>query len=64
MKVRKFDLHCANLGNGTTIFNRLKEVHGDSEIIAHNDIQVSWRIKNPPKNVIDYVKEVAKDYQK
>lgn len=59
---RKFDLGSGHMGNGITVWNRAKEVHGDYETIAHIDAnrKISWRIKNPPKKVKDYVEGIAK----
>lgn len=59
---RKFDLGSGTMGNGVTIWNRAKEVHGDYEKIAHinPDRKITYYIKNPPKQVIDYVEKIAK----
>jgi len=59
---KKFDLGCGHLGNGITVWNRAKEIHGDYEKVAHIDSnrKITWRIKNPPQNVIDYVDEITK----
>ena len=58
---KKFDLGSGHLGNGITVWNRAVEKHGDYEIIAHvdRDRTVTWRIKNPPKEVKDYVEAIA-----
>ena len=59
---RKFDLGSGHLGNGITIWNRAREVHGDYEKIAHIDRnrKITWLIKNPPQNVVDYVEKITK----
>jgi hypothetical protein len=59
---RKFDLGSGHKGNGITVWNRAKEVHGDYEMIAHIDRKrkITWNIKNPPKHVKDYVEKIAK----
>ena len=59
---RKFDLGHGALGNGVTVWNRAKEVHGDYEKVAHigADRKIKWYIKNPPKAVKDYVEKIAK----
>lgn len=59
---RKFDLGAGHLGNGVTVWNRAKEVGGDYETVAHidRDRTISWHIKNPPKEVVDYVERIAK----
>src|SRR5210317_769555 len=59
---RKFDLGSGSLGNGIVVWNRAKEVHGDYEKVAHIDRnrKVKYYIKNPPKQVKDYVEKIAK----
>jgi len=59
---RKFDLGSGTMGNGVVIWNRAKEVHGDYEKVAHIDQnrKVKYYIKNPPKQVKDYVEKIAK----
>ena len=59
---KKFDLGSGHKGHGITVWNRAKEVHGDYETIAHidNKRKVTWYIKNPPKEVIAYVDNIAK----
>lgn len=59
---RKFDLGSGSMGNGITVWNRAKEVHGDYENIAHIDRnrKIKYYIKNPPKEVKDYVEKIAK----
>lgn len=59
---RKFDLGSGHLGNGISVWNRAKEVHGDYEKIAHidPDRKIKYYIKNPPKQVKDYVEKIAK----
>ena len=58
----KFDLGHGHLGNGITVWNKAKEEHGDYQMIAHIDPsrKISYRIKNPPQEVIDYVEAIAK----
>jgi hypothetical protein len=58
---RKFDLGAGHLGNGVTVWNKAKEVHGDYETIAHisHDRKISWKLKNPPKEVVEYVESIA-----
>jgi len=58
---RKFDLGAGHLGNGITVWNRAREVHGDYEKIAHIDSnrKVSWYIDNPPREVVDYVQAIV-----
>lgn len=60
MNERRFDLGAGHLGNGTVIYNKAKEIHGDYEKIAHVDDQgnISWYIDNPPREVINFVKSV------
>jgi hypothetical protein len=62
IKERKFDLGAGHLGNGITVWNRAKEVGGDYEKIAHiaSNRKITWYLKNPPKEVIDYVEKIAK----
>jgi len=57
----KFDLGAGHLGNGITVWNRAKEVHGDYERVAHidRDRTVSWWVKNPPADVLSYVEGIA-----
>jgi hypothetical protein len=59
----KFDLGSGHLGNGITVWNRAKEEHGDYQKIAHigPDRKISWYIKNPPKEVVEYVQQCAKE---
>lgn len=59
---RKFDLGSGHMGNGISVWNRAKEVHGDYEKIAHIDTnrKIKYYIKNPPKEVKDYVEKIAK----
>jgi hypothetical protein len=59
---RKFDLGSGHLGNGISVYNKAKEVHGDYEKIAHIDRnrKVTYYIKNPPKQVKDYIEKIAK----
>jgi hypothetical protein len=59
---RKFDLGSGHKGNGITVWNRAKEVHGDYEQIAHIDKnrKIKYYIKNPPKEVKAYVEKIAK----
>jgi len=59
---RKFDLGSGTMGNGIVIWNRAKTVSGDYEKIAHIDQsrKVKYYIKNPPKDVKDYVEKIAK----
>jgi hypothetical protein len=63
MKVteRRFDLMSGHLGNGITVFNKAREIHGDYERIAHIDPsrKVSWYIDNPPREVVDYVQDIV-----
>jgi len=57
----KYDLGCGYLGNGLTVWNRAKEEHGDYQTIAHigPDRQITWRSKNLPIEVVEYVVGVA-----
>ena len=59
---RKFDLGSGTMGNGIVVWNKAKEVHGDYEKVAHIDSnrKVKYYIKNPPKQVKDYVEKIAK----
>lgn len=59
---RKFDLGSGHKGNGITIWNRAKEIHGDYETIAHIDPnrKITYYIKNPPPEVKTYVEKIAK----
>jgi hypothetical protein len=59
---KKFDLGSGHMGHGIVVWNRAKEVHGDYEKVAHIDDkrQIKWYIKNPPKEVKDYVEKIAK----
>jgi len=59
---RKFDLGSGTMGNGVVVWNRAKEVHGDYEKVAHIDQnrKIKFYIKNPPKQVKDYVEKIAK----
>jgi hypothetical protein len=59
---RKFELGSGHMGNGISVWNRAKEVHGDYEKIAHIDSnrKIKYYIKNPPKQVKDYVEKIAK----
>ena len=59
---RKFDLGSGTLGNGISVWNRAKEVHGDYEKIAHIDRnrKITYYIKNPPREVKKYVEGIAK----
>lgn len=61
LQERKFDLGAGHLGNGITVWNRAREVHGDYEKIAHIDSnrKVSWYIDNPPREVVDYVQAIV-----
>jgi hypothetical protein len=58
----KFDLGAGHLGNGLTVWNRAKEVRGDYQTVAHISPkrEITWYVKNPPKNVVEYVEECAK----
>lgn len=58
---KKFDLGSGHLGHGISVYNRAKEVHGDYEKIAHVDDKrkVTWYIKNPTKEVRDYVNKIV-----
>ena len=59
----KFDLGSGHLGNGITVWNRAKEEHGDYQKIAHIDAhrKITWYIKNPPKEVVEYVQQCTKE---
>lgn len=59
--MKKFDLGCGHLGNGLTVWNRAREVHGDYQKIAHISVyrEVTWYIKNPPPHVVEYVLEAS-----
>lgn len=59
--MRKFDLGCGHLGNGITVWNRAREVNGDYEKVAHIDAYraITYRIKNPPKEVVEYCEKIA-----
>jgi hypothetical protein len=59
---RRFDLGSGHLGDGITVWNRAKEVHGDYEKIAHigADRDITWYIDNPPREVIDYVNDIVR----
>ena len=63
MSEKKYDLGRCHFGNGTSIYNRSVEVDGDYQSIAHIDDNgvISWRIKNPPVQVISYVKNISND---
>jgi len=58
---RAFDLGSGHLGNGILVWNRAREVHGDYEKVAHidSDRNIKWYIKNPPREVVDYVNDIA-----
>jgi hypothetical protein len=62
LREKKFDLGSGTMGNGVVIWNRAKEVHGDYENVAHIDQnrKIKYYIKNPPKEVITYVENIAK----
>lgn len=59
---KKFDLGAGTMGNGMVVWNRAKEVHGDYEKVAHIDQnrKIKYYIKKVPKEVKDYVEEIAK----
>lgn len=59
---RTFELGAGHFGNGISVYNRAREVHGDYEKIAHIDRQrkVTWYIQNPLKEVQDYVDSIVK----
>jgi hypothetical protein len=56
-----YNLGCGSLGNGVVVWNSLKQVHGDYERIAHINYQrvITWTLKNPPNEVLEYVNEIA-----
>jgi hypothetical protein len=56
-----YDLCHGHLGNGLTVWNRAKEEHGDYQTIAHigPDRQITWRSKNLPIEVVEYVMDIA-----
>ena len=59
---RKFDLGSGHMGNGISVWNKAKEVHGDYEKIAHIDAnrKIKYYLNKPPKDVVDYVEKIAK----
>jgi len=61
LEERKFDLGSGHLGNGISVYNKAKDVRGDYEKIAHIDAnrKITWMLKNPPKEVTDYVNKIA-----
>ena len=58
---KQFDIGFGHLGNGITVWNRAKEVHGDYEKIAHIGCNrsITWYLKNLPNEVVTEVKAVA-----
>ena len=61
-KTKEHDLSCACKGNGLTVYNRNKIVNGDYQTVCHisHDRFISWQIKNPNKDLVDYVSGIAK----
>lgn len=58
----KYDIGMGTMGNGTTIWNRAKEVRGDYETIAHvsNSGEVKFYDKSLPSDVKKYIEDYAK----
>lgn len=62
MSKRRFDLGAGCLGgSGLSVWNRLREVHGDYEHVAYidRDRVIHWTLKNPPPSVVEYVTQLA-----
>ena len=59
--MRKFDIGSGHKGNGLTVWNRLREVHGDYETIAHisPNREIKYYVKNLPQEVIETVERLA-----
>jgi hypothetical protein len=61
-EARKFDLGAGHLGNGITVWNRAREVHGDYEKIAHIDADrvVTYYLQGViPPEVKSYVHDIV-----
>lgn len=63
--MRKFNLGYGCLGNGTMVWNTLREVHGDYEKIAHiTDLgEISYYQKNLPSQVKKQIEKHAKSHE-
>lgn len=61
-----YDLGYARLGNGTSVYNRAKEVSGDYESIAHisEEGHIKFRKDNLPESVKEKVNNFWKNYDK
>lgn len=59
---RSFNLMSGHLGNGITIWNKNRMKHGNYEVVAHIDRnrKISYRIDNPPEEVVKYAEKIAK----
>jgi len=62
--IGKYDIGSGRMGNGLTIWNRNREVHGNYEKLAHVQTEtgvISWVNKNLPAEVKNYIKQLAKE---
>ena len=57
----KYELGFGRLGNGTTVWNRLHEVHGDYETIAHisDEGEIKYYRDDMPADVVQQIEEDA-----
>lgn len=58
--VKKYDLLFTNAGGYTVVSNKLKEVRGDYETVAHLSDPIKYFIKDLPANVIAEIEKHAK----
>ena len=60
-EAKKYDLGFGSLGNGTTVWNRAKEVRGDYETVAHISVggNITYYDKTMPADVKKEIEDMA-----
>jgi hypothetical protein len=60
-EAKKYDLGFGSLGNGTTVWNRAKEVRGDYETVAHISVggNITYYDKKMPEDVKKQIEDMA-----
>lgn len=61
MRANQYDIGFGCLGNGTTVWNRKEEIHGDYRTIAHisDNGRVKFYEEDLPIEVIKQINKVA-----
>jgi hypothetical protein len=66
MKSKKYDIGYGSMGNGTTVYNRAKEVNGDYQMVAHisDSGNVKFYDKKMPENIKKEIEDKAGTFGK